>query len=225
MLNNSKIQEYFNYEELGAPVIHVIGCGAIGSTVCESLARLDITRVHVYDFDTVQTKNIANQKFTTLDVGRTKVEAVAEMMYNINQDMEITIHEKGLQEPYTIKGGIIILAVDNIDLRREIVKANQYNPNITFIMDFRMRLVDAQFYAGCVQEPESITQLLGTMEFSHEEATEATPMSACGVTLNVCYTVQGIVACGMSNLVSYMLGNKYSKLGIFNLETYNLLTM
>ena len=89
-----------------------------------------------------------------------------------------------------ILNGIIILCVDNIDLRREIVKANRYNPYCDLFLDFRMRLTDAQHYLADAHQPYQVDNLLNTMDFSHEEAHEATPTSACGVELSVVYTVK-----------------------------------
>ena len=64
------------------------------------------------------------------------------------------------------------------------------------MFDFRTRLTDAQHYAA--------DWSYKSMNFSHEEAQEETPVSACGVTLSVAPTIRIIVACGVSNFVNFV---------------------
>ena len=64
----SKSYEFFKPDMLESRV-HIIGCGAIGSTVAENLVRFGITKITLYDFDTVEAHNIANQMFRHTDIG------------------------------------------------------------------------------------------------------------------------------------------------------------
>lgn len=192
--------------------------GAVGSTVCEMLARMGFTRVHIYDFDTVSDHNITNQMFNFEDIGKLKVDAVEEMMKRINPDICVIKHSLGLQEPYTLSG-IAILCVDNIDLRRKIVKANRYNTLVDCFLDFRMRLIDAQYYFADAKIQFQMDNLLGTMNFTHEEAQEETPRSACNVELNVVYTVRTIVSMGIANLVNWLQGQKAKTMILTNMES------
>lgn len=207
IMNKSKVLEFFDASrEVKAP-IHIIGCGAIGSHVAEQLTRLGCTNIHLWDFDKVEPKNITNQMFMHSDIGKDKVDAVESMMKNINEEIAITKHPKGICKPYIVNG-YVFLCVDNIDLRREIVKANENNPNCICFHDFRMRLTDAQYYFAERGVRSHMENLLASMNFSHEEAVEATPKSACGVELNVIYTVKNIVTYGMQNFVQFCRGAK-----------------
>jgi molybdopterin/thiamine biosynthesis adenylyltransferase len=220
-MDRSKLLEFFDATKYNLSY-HVIGCGAIGSHVCEELARLGIPEVHIYDFDTVDPHNITNQMFRVVDIGHPKVEACANMMHSINTDIKVHIHKEGLQAPYTING-ICILCVDNIDLRREIVKANYYNPFCRAFLDFRMRLTDAQHYFAAGDSQFEKDTLLATMDFTHEEAHEATPTSACGVELSVVYTVKAITAFGMANMVKWIQGaDDYKTMVLVNMATYTV---
>ncbi len=220
-MDRSKVLEFFDATKYDY-AYHVIGCGAIGSHVCEELARLGISNVHLYDFDVVDPHNITNQMFKTEDIGQPKVQACFNMMHAINPDIQIHIHTEGLQPPYTING-ICILCVDNIDLRRDIVKANYYNPYCKAFLDFRMRLTDAQHYFATGNNLFEKDTLLATMDFSHEEAHEATPTSACGVELSVIYTVKAITAFGMANMIKWIQGNAdYKTMAIVNMDTFTV---
>lgn len=207
----SKSYEFFKPEECRER-IHIIGCGAIGSTVAENLARFGLTKITLYDFDRVEPHNIANQMFTTDDIGKTKVEAVAEYLMRINPEIknDLVLAPKG----YTNQrlSGYVFLCVDNIDLRREIAKSCVGNPFIKGMFDFRMRLTDAQHYAAAWNDAKMVDAFLKSMAFSHEEAKKETPVSACNITLSVAPTVRMIVAAGVSNFINFAKGKPIHKL-------------
>ena len=219
-MDRSKLLEFFDATQFRY-TYHVVGCGAIGSHVCEELARIGIPEVHIYDFDTVDAHNITNQMFLYNEIGMSKVDACETAMKGINPDIIIHKHPEGLQAPYIVNG-ICILCVDNIDLRRTIVKANYYNPYCLAFMDFRMRLTDAQHYFADGHNQFEKDTLLSTMDFTHEEAHEATPMSACGVELSVVYTVKAITAFGIANMVKWIQNADYKTMAIVNMDTFTI---
>ena len=88
----------------------------------------------------------------------------------------------------------VFLCVDNIDLRRKIVEMHMDNPYVKAMFDFRTRLEDAQHYAADWSDYKMKKDFLNSMNFSHDEAKEETPVSACNVTLSVCPTVLVICA-------------------------------
>ena len=221
-MNRSKLLEYFDATAIQEP-INVIGCGAIGSHVCETLARMGFPEVHIYDFDTVDEHNITNQKFITVDIGHSKVDACERYMQAINPDMKVIKHADGLQPPYVVNG-IVILAVDDIELRQKIVAANKYNNYCKMFLDFRMRLTDAQHYFAMHDNAKDMLKLEKSMDFTHDEAKEATPESACGVQLSVVYTVQTIVALGIANLVNSIITKKYNTFVMMDMSTMNITT-
>ena len=67
-MNLSKSIEFFNPTKVKERV-HIIGCGAAGSTIAELLARAGLSKVTLYDFDKVEPHNIANQMFKDSDIG------------------------------------------------------------------------------------------------------------------------------------------------------------
>ena len=81
----SKQLEYFDPTALRDEEVHVIGLGAIGSHVCEMLARIGVENIHIYDFDTVEAHNIANQNYFYDDVGVLKVLATKRNCTLINK--------------------------------------------------------------------------------------------------------------------------------------------
>lgn len=207
----NKSYEFFQPESC-QDRLHIIGCGAIGSTVAENLVRFGLTNIALYDFDVVEPQNIANQMFRQIDIGKPKVEALAEMLCDINPDLKTSL--KIVPKGYVGQklAGYVFLCVDNIDLRREIVTACKDNPYVKAMFDFRMRLTDAQHYAADWKNKKMIEDFLNSMNFSHEEAKKETPVSACNMTLSVVPTVRMVVAHGVSNFINFVKSGEIRKL-------------
>ena len=205
--------------------IHIIGCGAIGSTVGELLAKAGFTKITLYDFDHVESHNIANQMYTERDIGMAKVDALADRMMAINPELKgnLKLEKEGWHGQRLT--GYVFLCVDNIDLRRKIATENKDNMMIKGMFDFRMRLTDAQHYAADWKEPKMIEGFLNSMNFSHEEAKAETPVSACNIELSFASTVFTIVAAGVSNFVNFVKGVGLKKMIMVDAFRFDLIAL
>ena len=210
-LNLSKSYEFFQPEEVRER-IHIIGCGSVGSTIAELLARFGLTKLTLYDFDRVEPKNLANQLFRQEHIGMPKVGALACMLQEINPNIinDIKIAHQG----YTGQklSGYVMLCVDNIELRYEIADSNRNNPYIKAMFDFRTRLTDSQHYAADWSDMKMVDDFISSMKFTHEEASAETPVSACNVTLSVAPTIRMICSLGAANFVNFVKGSGLKKL-------------
>lgn len=202
-MNLSKSFEFFNPESVKER-IHIIGCGSVGSTVAELLARFGLVNVSLYDFDIVEEHNLANQMFTTKHLYKPKIEAVCERWVEINPDAAKTIKLFGDGWNGEKLSGYVFLCVDNIELRKRIVEENKYNQNIKAMFDFRTALVSAQHYAADWNKQKSIQALLDTMDFTHAEAEKNVPISACKVSLCVMPTVWSVAMTGVVNFINFV---------------------
>lgn len=211
----SKSYEYFQPEKVGGR-IHIIGCGSVGSTLAENLARCGVTKMTLWDFDRVENHNICNQMFRQQDVGKLKVEALKDILMDINPEISEDIELKPEGWQGKLLSGYIFLAVDSIELRRKFVEAHMDNPYVKAVFDFRTLLESAQHYAADWDNYKMRQDLLKSMQFSHEEASEETPVSACGVTLGVATTVRLICALGVDNFINFTKGNGLKKLVIID---------
>ena len=211
MMDLSKSYDYFQPEKDTAR-IHIIGCGSVGATVAENLARCGVTKMTLWDFDTVEPHNLANQIFRQKDIGKTKVESLLDILKEINPDIvdDVELKPKGWQGK--VLSGYIFLCVDNIDLRRKFVELHMDSPYVKAMFDFRTRLEDAQHYAADWSDDKMKKDFLATMQFTHEEAKAETPVSACNVTLSVCPTVRIICAYGVSNFMNFWNGKPIKKM-------------
>ena len=159
-MNLIKSLEYFDPLQVKSRC-HIIGCGSVGSTVAELLVRLGITKIALYDFDTVSSHNLANQMFVQSDVNRPKVDALKDMLLAINPEAEDELQT--VPEGWTEKtrlSGYVFLCVDNIDLRREIATRNRINQSVRAMFDFRTRLEDAQHFAADWSNPKEIENFI-----------------------------------------------------------------
>ena len=52
-MNLAKSAEFFDPSQVKEK-INIIGCGSVGSTIAELLARFGLTNVNLYDFDVVE---------------------------------------------------------------------------------------------------------------------------------------------------------------------------
>ena len=212
----SKSYEFFQ-PEMCKERIHIIGCGSVGSTLAELLTRFGLTKITLYDFDEVEPHNLANQMFLQTDVGKKKIDAVAERMEAINPLVKPDVRKMNEGwKPGMKLTGYVFLAVDNIELRHQIVKENFFNPLVKGMFDFRTRLVDAQHYAADWSNQRQKEGFIRSMEFSHAEAKEATPMSACNVALSVAPTVWQICLSGVCNFINFVKGNGLKKIILTN---------
>lgn len=211
MIDLSKSYEFFQPEKYDSR-IHIVGCGSVGSTVAENLARSGVTNMTLWDFDKVEPHNLANQMFRQQDIGRPKVEALLDMLKEINPDVADKVELKPEGWNGKLMSGYVFLCVDSIELRKEIVEKHMDSPYVKAMFDFRTRLEDAQHYAADWRDYKMKQDFLNSMNFSHEEAKEETPVSACNVALSVCPTVRIICAYGVANFMNFWNGKPIKKL-------------
>lgn len=186
--------------------IHIIGCGSVGSSIAELLARCGLTRFTLYDFDVVEPKNIANQMFLDKQIGQKKTKALADLLCAINPDAAagIKLEENGWTgQPLN---GYVFLCVDSIETRKKIADNNRYNVFIKAMFDVRTALYDAQGYAADWSSAKSIQDFLETMNFTHAEAAAEVPLSACGEVLGVAPTVRVISSFTVINFLNLLTG-------------------
>ena len=201
----SKSYDFFQPEKASARV-HIIGCGSVGSTLAENLVRCGISKLTLWDFDKVGSHNLHNQMFYEKDIGKLKVEALKENLIMINPEVERNIVLKPDGWNGEMLSGYVFLAVDSIDIRREIVQKHMNNMNVRAMFDFRTGLEDAQHYAADWGSINMKQNLLNSMNFTQEEGLASTPVSACGVTLGVVTTVRLVCAVGVNNFIKFVKG-------------------
>lgn len=130
----SRGSDLFDPVLYGDKKIVIVGAGGIGSTTAYTLAKMGCNNITVVDMDTVDKVNCSSQFFGLEQTGLPKVVALQNNI-RLLCDEEIT----AINEPYKpehIKGAdIIIMALDNIETREQIVRDAD---ETSFIIDPRM---------------------------------------------------------------------------------------
>ena len=217
-----KSYEFFQPEMLDGRV-HIIGCGAVGSTIAENLCRFGITKMTLWDFDTVEAHNVANQMFRGVDIGKPKVVALADYLCEINPEIkdDLKLMPDGWHGQRL--AGYVFLAVDSIDLRREIVEKFKDSTYIKAMFDFRMALLDGQHYAADWKDSKMVEDFLNSMQFTHEEAHAEETLSACNIPMSVVPTVRLLVALGVSNFINFVKDGVIKKMAMSNAFDFSVM--
>lgn len=107
--------EWFN--EIQKARIIIAGIGGIGSNVAFQLARMIPANLTLYDDDIVEMVNMAGQLYSYNDVGKSKVDAIADMIgryTSMRQVLAIKDKFASNKEP----GDIMICGFDNMSARK-----------------------------------------------------------------------------------------------------------
>ena len=101
-------------------VIHILGCGAIGSSAATQLCRMGAEHFVLYDLDKVETPNIGVSQYGHSHIGLHKTSALSLLLKDINPDCEITeMTEYFSTFMYSNDKDIIILGFDSMKSRLE----------------------------------------------------------------------------------------------------------
>lgn len=210
MLNTLRHLDFFNPMSIKDEV-HIIGVGAVGSHIASALARLGVRKIHIWDFDNVESHNIPNQMFTEEDLGKLKIDAVEHQLVKINPEISIIKHEKYKDQPLQ---GFIFSCVDNIEVRKEIYEANEFNVLIKAVFDTRIGLDAGQVFSADWAKEEDIDNLIAVSEFKHNEVEQV--KSACGTQLTVLPTVQMTATFAVSNFINFIKAKTLKRNIVFN---------
>src|SRR3990167_258096 len=130
--------DFFDPRKHNVPV-HIVGAGGIGSFAALALAKLGLTNINVYDFDTVEAHNQPNQLFGPDDVGDLKVSALRAIVGDLTgtyiNDTKVRVEgARDLVHP----DGILIAAVDSMAARRLAYDGATQSPGVRFFIYGRL---------------------------------------------------------------------------------------
>ena len=139
-------------EKLRFPIV-VIGAGAIGSATVLTLAKMGCSNITVWDDDVLDEHNIPNQMCKAGLEGCSKVNALRGLVKDLT-DVEIQI-DKRRYRGQRLKG-MVIVAVDSMDVRMEAWKRSRLDPNVLLLIDPRMGAEVGRIYCIRPTDPGSI---------------------------------------------------------------------
>ena len=105
--------------------VTIAGVGGLGMVAADLLARCGIGTLYLFDMDTVEIVNLNRVGFQLKDIGRPKVEVVAEHIKEINADVNVVPHHGDIMylenedifEDGVKKSDAVLMGVDNVPAR------------------------------------------------------------------------------------------------------------
>ena len=175
-------QDLIESDQLDVPIT-VVGCGGIGSFVILALAKMGCRALAAYDDDRVEPHNIPNQAYRLADVGRLKVEALAELVREVaGAPLEIRAERVRTQRLQ----GVVVAAVDTMSARREIwLQGIRHRAAVPLYVDARMGAEVARVFTVRPADPDDVRRYEASL-YADEEA------------MNLPCTAQAIVYTGFS---------------------------
>jgi len=187
----------FSPHKFGNRRVDVIGCGATGSRIVLSLAKLGIENIHCWDFDVVEEHNIANQIFGIGDIGQLKVEALADIV-EVQTGAKVHIHTEKVDGSQVL-GEIVFLLTDTMESRREIWdKALKFKLRTQLMVETRMGADNGRIYAVNPNKPGHIKAWEETL-YADDEA----EVSACGASISVGPTAEIIAGLAVWQMIRW----------------------
>lgn len=155
--------------------VTLIGCGGIGASLLPTLATLGIPRIHLWDDDIVEPRNVASQLlFYPSDVLRPKVEVAKERMELFGIEDVVTHQERFSSELHgDLLEGVVISAVDSMTVRQDIWQAIKDNALVTRLIDGR---IGGEIYSLIVIDPMDDDQVEWYEEFQLFNDEDAMPL-------------------------------------------------
>lgn len=158
--------------------VDVVGCGALGSRIAMSVAKLGIENISLWDFDKIEEHNVANQLFGNNQVGKFKAATLHEMIKE-STGTECMVQGKcDGDQPF---GDIVFMCVDSMKVRKELwEKQVKYQPGVSLLVESRMGADSCRVYAIQPCNPQHVERYEQTI-YGDEEA----EVSVCGSSISV----------------------------------------
>lgn len=202
-----------NPEALEMPVA-VVGCGGIGSFAALALAKMGCRDLTLYDDDTVEEHNLPNQFYRPADVGRPKVEALAE---SLRAFTGVSPHPVVARVDGQRLAGIVVAGVDSMRARRALWQRSvRYRAGVQLYLDGRLGAEVIRLYAVRPADPDDIRFYGATLYDDAEAESAGCPAGA------VVYTGLA-VGCLMANQVKrFAMGQPLRREILCDLQTLTL---
>jgi len=179
---------------IDVPVV-IGGAGGLGSWLTFFLTRLGLTKVGVYDFDSVEAHNLSGQLFHTGQIGKSKVEALWDTC-KLYSDTEIYTFNQKYDEK-SMRADYMFACFDNMKARSLMFTKWKLKDTRQLFVDIRLDFEQIDiFYVTKETEDKFIKDHL----FSDEEATE--PQCTMKQTTHVAALATSLAVAGFTNFIS-----------------------
>lgn len=185
--------------------VDVIGLGATGSKIALSLAKLGVRNLHLWDGDTIEAHNIANQVYSPSDVGKMKTQAMMETLAWVTGDddtFRFTAHAYWAPGNSNL-GEVVFCMVDSMAIRRQLFEKSRTSLRTSLVIDSRMGSDHAQLLTYNPHNTDQRKAYEATL-FNDDDA--HVEVSACGAAITVGPTGDIISGFAVWQFINYATG-------------------
>ena len=210
MANLLRHESIFKPSMLDGTPIHIIGCGATGSSIALNLVKLGVPELHLYDMDIVEEHNLANQFFIDEDVGKMKASSLAKNLVEFcaNENTKVFSHTEEITAENAknlIENGIVFCVTDTMKSRDEIfTNLAKANFGIKLWIETRMSLDAMRVYTI---NPTNFTHCTEYEKTLYTD--ENTVVSACGSTQTAFPTASMLAAISVWMMLAHLNEKEY----------------
>jgi sulfur carrier protein ThiS adenylyltransferase len=112
-------------ERLAARCVGVAGCGGLGSNAAVALVRAGVGSLILVDHDVVEASNLNRQHYFIADIGRRKVDALADHLRAINPGVSLSVHDAEITPdgvgPLFDAADVLVEALDRAESKRWLI--------------------------------------------------------------------------------------------------------
>lgn len=126
--------------------VTIVGVGGIGAVAALCLAKMGVRWMTIYDDDVVGTENMSTQLHKLSDVGKAKVDTVAETLFMFSDEISMVGFAERVTSVTDLPGSMVICAVDSIAGRKEVFHAALKSPTARYWLDTRMSALEYQHF-------------------------------------------------------------------------------
>ncbi|MBI3989238.1 MAG: ThiF family adenylyltransferase [candidate division NC10 bacterium] len=203
-------------EEALVTPIAVVGCGGIGTFTALALAKMGCRNLTLYDDDLVEGHNIPNQLYRVEDVGRAKVDALAEILKAFTGLSPDRRRERVDGQRLM---GVVIAGIDSMKARKILwQKSIRYRASVPLYLDARMGAEVARLYTIRPADPDDVRFYERTL-YDDAEAFEP-PCTAASIIYNG-FSIAALIA---SQVKKFLMGEGPRQEILFDLKTLTLTT-
>ena len=213
-IDTTRHQSIFDPSGFGDARVDVIGAGATGSAAAMQLAKLGVRNLHAWDFDIVEEHNLANQMYGPNDIGRPKVDALADLIEG-QTGTRIHAHSEPVTAANAPESQFVFLLTDGMESRRDIGAAYKRKFRTRGLIETRMGTETGYVFAF---KPMIPSEMRAWEETLWEDA--VTETSACGTAITVGPTAQLLASLAVWTFIRMANKEDYDNQVFFCLRPY-----
>lgn len=170
VVDYSRQSQILNPDRAADTHIAILGCGTVGSWAATCLTKAGFKKFFLCDMDVVEDVNLPSQAFDLSSLGLNKAEELGDQMGTLVNDADIKVQDWALDGTEQYPEGVILSAVDSMELRKDIFTYGARGKRDSLFIDFRMGGNLLKVWAFDPSDERRCEQYLATLHSSDASA-------------------------------------------------------